>query len=499
MDLNTAVSQLKSLQRTLQAYMHAMGVLQYDGATVAPAASVEGRAETMSYFAGLEHQLLTGEATAALLAELEAQKADLDPQTARELHLLKERQDKLSRIPADEYAAYSALLARADVSWKQAKASDDFSLFRPDLEEIVAANIRLAGYYDSEKAPYDALLNEYEKGVDMATLDVFFARLREVIVPLVHAIAGRPQLDDSFLHGNFPADRQAQLSQDVMDLIGLDKSRCILGTTEHPFTTGFNKNDVRITTHYYPAHLAFSLYSVIHEGGHALYELGMDDCLKGSVANGGASLGIHESQSRFYENLVGRSRPFMDRLLPVLQKHFPAEFAAVTPEMLYRAVNRAEPSLIRTEADELTYALHIMVRYEIEKRLIAGELVVKDVPAVWNSLYRDYLGIEVPSDREGCLQDSHWSGGSIGYFPSYALGSAYGAQFLHYMNRDFDVNAAVANGEIGKVTAWLGQKIHHYGSMKDPADILLYATGEPFRAEYFTDYLKQKFTALYQL
>ena len=499
MELEQAVSRLKALQKTLSAYGYITGVMQYDAMTVAPEASVEPRAETLGFFAGEQHRLLTGAETGELVEYLHEHKDEMDAQTAREVYLLKKQRDQLARIPADEYTAYVALLARADVSWHQAKAASDFSLFQSDLEQIVAANIRLAGYYDAGKAPYDALLNEFEKGATMEMLDAFFAKLRETIVPLVHQIGQKAQPDDRFLHGDFSVEEQAKLSHDLMDLIGLDKKRCILGTTEHPFTDGFNRNDVRITTHYYPEYLASTVYSVIHEGGHALYELDMDPCLDHSVAAGGASLGIHESQSRFYENIIGRSRPFMDLLLPRMKRYFPAQLEDVTADQLYAAVNKAEPSLVRTEADELTYCLHIMVRYEIEKQLIAGTLAVKDIPQAWNQLYRDYLGVEVPNDREGCLQDSHWSGGAIGYFPSYALGSAYGAQMLHAMEQDFDVEAAVAAGDIARVTAWLCEKVHRYGSMKDPADIIRFATGESFDACYYTNYLKKKFSALYGL
>ncbi len=499
MELQNKIQEFKAMLKIDNAYSYARTVLSIDGSTAAPVASVQHRAETMAFLAGISHERLTSPETGALLAWLDEHKTELDPQTAREVYLMKKGRDQMAKIPADEYVAYVGLLSRADVSWKKAKAADDFSIFQPDLEQIVAANIKLAGYYDSSKAPYDALLNEYEKDLNTKTLDTFFAQLRETIVPLVHKIAAKPQLDDSFLHGSFPVHLQEAVSLEIMELMGIDKERCTLTTTEHPFTSGFSRNDVRITTHYYPEHLAFALYSTIHEGGHALYELGMADELTGSPANGGASMAMHESQSRFYENLIGRSRPFMDLLLPILQKHFPEQFANTTADMLYKAVNRSEPSLIRTEADELTYCLHIMVRYEIEKQLIAGTLAVRDVPAVWNRMYKEYLGIDVPSDREGCLQDTHWAGGMFGYFPSYALGSAYGAQFLTVMERDLDVYGAVENNEIPKVTAWLGEKIHRHGCMKDPAELLESVCGAPFDAKYYTTYLEKKFSELYGL
>ncbi|MBO6062097.1 MAG: carboxypeptidase M32, partial [Clostridia bacterium] len=269
--------------------------------------------------------------------------------------------------------------------------------------------------------------------------------------------------------------------------------------TEHPFTTGFNKHDLRITTHYYENDLASSMYSVIHEGGHATYEMGNGDELIGSPLFGGASCGMHESQSRFYENLIGRSKGFCELVLPAIKEIFPAELEGVTAEAFYRAVNRAEPSLIRTEADELTYSLHVLIRYEIEKKLIHGELDTKDLPSEWNRLYKEYLGVEVPCDKEGCLQDSHWSGGSFGYFPSYSLGSAYGAQILAHMKKELDFEGLIAKGDIASITAWLREHIHKYGMIKKPAELIRICCGEDFDPQYYIDYLSDKFGKLYDL
>ena len=241
------------------------------------------------------------------------------------------------------------------------------------------------------------------------------------------------------------------------------------------------------------------MFSVIHEGGHALYELGADDCYNYTALSGGVSMGIHESQSRFYENIIGRSEAFVHAIFPKAKELFPEQLAGVDETMFYRAINKAEPSLIRTEADELTYALHIMVRYEIEKKLIGGTLEVKEVPAEWKRLYQEYLGVDVPNDREGCLQDSHWSGGMVGYFPSYALGSAYGAQMLCKMQQDLgDVYADVAKGDLSKVTGWLKERIHRYASFKKPGQLFEEICGK-FDAKFYTDYLTEKFRKLYQL
>ena len=284
-----------------------------------------------------------------------------------------------------------------------------------------------------------------------------------------------------------------------MDVLGLDRRYCGIAETEHPFTTNFNNKDVRITTHYHEDNVASSMYSVIHEGGHALYELGCDDCYNYTFLAGGVSTAIHESQSRFFENIIGRSEAFINSIYPKLQELFPEQLKDVSAETFYRAVNKVQPSLIRTEADELTYCLHIMVRYELEKQLISGELNVCNVPAQWNKLYKEYLGVDVPDDTRGCLQDTHWAGGMIGYFPSYALGSAYGPQMLSVMEKQRGAIAGeVARGDLSGVRSWLKENIHRYAGFYRPAELFKRACGE-FSAQYYTNYLVEKYTKLYGL
>ena len=387
----------------------------------------------------------------------------------------------------------------AETVWEKAKNENDFAAFAPYLEKIVQFNRRFAGYYNAEMKPYDALLNEYEEGLDMQTLDAFFAQLRSTIVPLVEKIGAAEQVDDAFLFKYYPIDKQREFSDYLMEVMGLDRDVCGIAESEHPFTTNFNTKDVRITTHYYENALASSMYSVIHEGGHALYELGVDPDFDYTFLGGGVSMGIHESQSRFYENIVGRSLAFVKLIYPKLQELFPEQLAGVSAEQFHKAVNKAEPSLIRTEADDLTYSLHVMVRYEIEKQLIDGTLAVMDVPARWNELYKEYLGVDVPNDREGCLQDSHWAGGSIGYFPSYALGSAYGPQLLGVMEQELgSMEDLIADGKLAQVTAWLREKIHRFGCLYKPGQLFAQVCGS-FDAKYYTDYLTRKYTKLYGL
>jgi carboxypeptidase Taq len=498
MNVKEALQKLDELEKKLYAYKSASSSLYLDGVTVAPKETSEGRGIALGILAGESQKLLTAPETGELLAVLEAHRDELDDVKKRQVEVMKRNFDQMSRIPADEYMAYAMLTNEASDVWHKAKEQSDFAMFAPVLEKLVAFNQKFAGYYDSSKKPYDALLDEFERGVDMVYLDEFFGTIKEKLVPLIHAIGEVPQIDDSFIHRHYPVEVQRKFSDYLMEVLQLDRNHCTIGETEHPFTLEFNNKDVRITTNYNEDNLVDSMYSVIHEGGHAKYELAIRNDLQYTCLSGGVSMGVHESQSRFYENLIGRSKAFIEAIFPKMQEFFPEQLKDVTAEQMYRAVNRVEPSLIRTEADELTYSLHVMIRYEIEKQLIGGTLAVKDVPEVWNKLYKEYLGVDVPDDKHGCLQDSHWSGGSFGYFPSYALGSAYGAQMLMNMEKEQDIWTDVAKGDLTSVSAWLGEKVHQYGSLLEPADVIKNACGT-FDPNVYTDYLTKKYTEIYGL
>lgn len=495
--MKPSIIRLRALEKQLYAYLYAMTVIDFDAETVAPEGSADGRAEATEVLSRASFDLLVNDGTAALLKEAAAD-AETEQERA-EVRNLQRQYDEIARIPADEYAAFTKLCSQSVPAWTKAKRTNDFSLFAPYLEKIIAARRAQARYFAPDRDPYEVLLDRYEKGLTIAQCDEFFATLRETIVPLLADIQTRGKaVRTDFLDQEWPIDAQRRVSKKIMELWGLDPAHCYLAESEHPFTTEFWRGDVRITTHYMPRDIFSNLYSVAHEGGHALYELNINPDYDYTVVTHGATMGIHESQSRLFENLVGRSRAFVHYLYPTLKELFPAQLADVSAEEIWRAVNRAEPGLIRTEADELTYCLHVMVRYEIEKQLIGGTLEAKDVPAVWAKLYKEYLGIEVPNDRDGCLQDSHWSGGAFGYFPSYALGSAYGAQMLRRMEQDVDVWGAAAKGDLTPITAWLREKVHQYGGLMEPADVVKNACGD-FSAEDYIQYLTRKYTELYGL
>jgi len=499
MNLTEALSALKALEAELRCYSHALGCLNYDGETVAPRNSAPARGETMAFLSGIVHEKVTAERTGEILETILAHRDALSLTDRRRAEVLKEQRDDLTLVPADEFMAYQQLMAEAMQVWHDAKLASDFPAYAPYLDRIVAYNRRFAQRKNANKPAYDVLLDGYEKGLSHETLDPFFALLRRELTPVILAVAEKPRPDVAFLNQPYPIHLQKLFTDRVMQIMGISRDDCAVGETEHPFTEGFNKHDVRITTHYHEDSVLSNLYSVVHEGGHALYELGVADELQGTVLSGGSSMSIHESQSRFYENIIGRSRAFCEVLLPEMRALFPDQMAGVDAEKLYRAANLAEPSLIRTEADELTYAMHVMIRYELEKAMIGGDLKTEDIPGEWNRMYKEYLGVAVPDDRRGCLQDSHWSFGAIGYFPSYALGSAYGAQMLPQMQKDLDVWGAVRGGDLKPITAWLGEKIHRHGQLLTPGELVENACGGPFDPSFYVNYLKDKYGALYAL
>ena len=499
MDTKSAWKSYREVIAKLNALTFADNIVYYDAMTAAPEKAAEGRGRALEYLSGEEYRLRTSRKMKNALATLAAHSAELDDVRRRELSFYTRTSDYISSIPEDEYVSYTVMLNEAESVWRRAKRENDYAAFEPYLKSIFAANRRFASYYRPQEKPYDVCLGMYEPGLTMEKADAFFAVLREKLVPVIHAVAKRPQIDDSFFYQTYPVPLQREFSDELMRMMAIDRTRCAIGETEHPFTLGTGKNDQRITTHYYENNLISSMYSVIHEGGHALYDMGVADEYQGTPLEGGVSMGIHESQSRLNENMLGRSRAFIRAVAPTMHRLFPEQLRGVTEEQLWEAVNKSEPSLIRTEADELTYPLHVLVRYEIEKGMMDGSYDTAELPAVWNAKMKEYLGVDVPSDREGILQDSHWSGGAVGYFPSYALGSAYAAQFMAAMRRDVAVDEALGAGDFTPINAWLDEHIHRHGCRYDPDELIEMVCGEPFTPAYYVDYLTAKYGELYDL
>jgi len=488
MDLSTMKDALKKLQMEVHFYGHAAGILHFDGDTIAPRASARYRGETAAFLSQKQYELMTSPQTVDLLNNLWACRDELDELTAREVYLMREEVQEMTRIPMDEFTAYSKLRTDSVAAWLEAKEKNDYSIFEPFLAQVIAYTRKFAAYRNPDLPAYEVLLDSYEKGLNTQTLDAFFGMLRKEIVPMIEQAKKQKPLPD-FVNADCDVNAQRVLSDYLMDVMGLDRSRCAIAETEHPFTTSMNPFDARITTHYYPNAFLSSVYSVIHEGGHAHYEMGVNPEHMYSPVGSASSMSLHESQSRFYENLIGHDQRFLAVIAPKLRELFPA-LKDVSDRELYLAANYVEPSLIRIEADQVTYPLHIMVRYELEKQLVDGSLNTKDLPEAWNAKMKEYLGVDVPSDAKGAMQDVHWPSGMFGYFPSYALGSAYASQILNALKKDVDFDSLMEKGDLAPITKWLNEHIHQYGSMYDPGVLLEKATGEKFNPAYYVAHLK---------
>ena len=500
MELTQMVEQFKAHQKKMHAYSHAMGLLYYDSVTSMPSGASETLGDTLGVLSEETYKLEVDEDYKVLLQTLYERREELDYQTRREAEELYESQQKIEKIPMAEYVAFQVDQNASQHAWHEAKEKSDYAVFKPYLQKMIDFMFKYAEYIKPGQPVYDTLLNEYERGLTTAAADRYFDTVKAAIVPLVEKIRAKGwQPRHDFLARPCPIPQQRELSKFIMGLMTIDPAHCTIGETEHPFTTEFSKNDVRITTHYHEDMMASNLFSVVHEGGHALYELNIGDELLHSSLAHGTSMGVHESQSRFWENIIGRSLPFCRLIFPKVQKLFPQQMADVSDEEFFEAVNMAQPSLIRTEADELTYSLHILIRYELEKRIFARELTADNLPEAWNGLYKQYLGVDVPCAREGILQDSHWSAGSFGYFPSYSIGSAYACQILKSMERDLPVYNLVGKGEFRPIVLWLTERIYRYGSLITPPEVLQNCCSAVFDPKFYTEYLTRKFTELYHL
>lgn len=502
--LEQALASLDAMEARRYALRYALVSTEWLAETADPEKAAPGRGEAVAELDDMDREVLCGAEMGAALDAMAAHADALDFKDAARLRVLGRDRSQQTRIPAELSGAMSRAVNDATMAWRRAKRENRWDIFAPHLDAVVGLSRRQATCLDPDRDPYDVLLDLYEPGCDQAFYDRFFERVRACVVPLAEKVAAAPQLSRECMAGAFDPERQWQLTRDLALFEGVDPEKLVLGQTEHPFSDGIDSGHVFIATHIFENDVLSNVFSVLHEGGHAMYEAGVDPDFDRTCLAGGTSMGMHEAQSRFFENYVGRSRAYAGPLLALMASHFPEKLGSVSAEELYRAENRVEASLIRTEADELTYPLHVMVRYEVEKKLISGELAAADVPAVWNQLYQEYLGVDVPDARRGALQDIHWSQASIGYFPTYALGGAYGAQLLRAMKRDL-ANAGtgfddvLASGDLEPVRAWLGEKVWRWGRSKEPAQIVAEACGEPFDPGCYCDYLEEKFSELYGL
>ena len=470
-------------------------VIDWDTQTDAAENSILANSEQAAVISEMTYRLTTEPEYERAVGVLYQHRDELDDVLRHEIEVVHKDIADTKKIPIEEYTAYSELMAKAYPVYVRAKNENNFELFRPYLEKIVDFCRKQTVWLATDTVQgYDVLLDMYEPHYNQAKYDKFFNVLRDKLVPFVREKTAKPVKVPKWAKQKFDKAKQREFCEYLRDVMCFDKSRGIMKESEHPFTSGFGTDDVRITNHYYEDNLVSSIFSAIHETGHATYERQCDTSLNGTFSGGGASLGMHESQSRFYENIIGRSRAFWAVHYGKLQQTFAPKLNKVSLDEFVNYVNSVEASFVRVEADELTYPLHIMLRYEIEQKVIAGELQVKDLPKYWNEKFTQYFGITPPTDTLGVLQDVHWAYGNFGYFPTYALGSAIAAQLYHYMSKDFDVEQSLADGTTKRINEWLREHIHKYGASKYPDEILRLATGEDFNPNYYVDYLIKKYS-----
>ncbi|WP_028975547.1 carboxypeptidase M32 [Sporolactobacillus terrae] len=484
-------------------FNESIALAEWDLRTGAPKKGVKQRAEVIGTLSEEVFKRSTSDEMKGYIDALTDPtiQGQLNSVTKKMIEKSQKEYDHYVSIPAEEYKAYVILQSEAQSVWQEAKAKSDFSLLQPYLEKMVDYKRQFIEYWGIHHNKYDALLDLYEPGLTVKTIDQVFESLRNGLVPLVEAVvASGSQPKKEFLAQPFPVDRQKKLCLHLLKEIGYDFNAGRLDETEHPFELTLNPGDVRVTTNYQEHDFISTILGTIHEGGHALYEQHISRELVGTPLCEGTSMGIHESQSLFFENFIGRSRAFWSDHYDELKRYAEGQLSCVSLNDFYRAINASHPSLIRTLADELTYPLHIMVRYDLEKALFNSDLQVKDLPGVWNEKMNEYLGITPKNDREGVLQDIHWPGGDFGYFPSYALGYVYAAQFKHAMLKDIpDFEDRLQSGKLHEITHWLSTHIHQYGSLKKPLELLQEATGEGPNPEYLLHYLTEKYSEIYHL
>jgi carboxypeptidase Taq len=493
-DLRERLAELTDLRNTA----HLLG---WDQQTMMPPRGGPARAEALATVERISHDMFVSDDTGRLLdaAAAELDGADPDSDEARLVQVTRRHWEKARSVPTELASELARAASIGQEAWVAARASSDFAAFAPYLARNLELARRYVECFDGFDCAYDALLDDYEPGMSTAEVSTLFAELRSELVPLIATLSGR-SIDDSSLHNHVPIDRQRALVEQIVQLMGFNRESWRMDDAVHPFATGFGSGDVRITTRWDETYFPGALYGAMHECGHGLYEAGIADSLQRTPLGTGESLGIHESQSRMWENMVGRGRPFCGVLAPRIAELLGPSGASLESDTLYRAVNRVEPSFIRVEADEANYGLHIVLRFELEQELIEGRLAVADLPEAWNTRFKEYFGLDVPDDAHGVLQDVHWSAGLIGYFPTYALGNLIAGQLWERAHADMpDLDARIARGELMPLREWLREHVHRHGAKFRTPELLQRVVGGPIAVAPFVNYLKGKLGDVYGL
>jgi len=499
---NGKLQDLKDILAEVSDLSHAALLLEWDQETYMPPGGVQSRSEQLSTLLRLSHVRFTSGEVGGLLDSLEGKvDGDFDSDDASLVRVTRRDYEEARKLSPDLIAEVARAGSTARPVWEKARHDENYTLFAPYLEKNVELNRRIADALGYKERPYDALLNRTEPGMKTSELEAIFAELKEAIVPLVADIGRHADaVDDRVLRREFDTDLQVSYALEVVKRLGYDLERGRQDISTHPFSSGFGPDDVRITTRVSREFFNECLFGSIHESGHAMYEQGMGRDIARTPLYGGASPGVHESQSRLWENLVGRGRAFWRYFYPSLQAVFHESLHNVDEETFYRAVNRSYPSLIRVEADEVTYNMHVLLRFELENEMLEGKLKVKDLPEAWNARVSSYLGVDVPNDRQGALQDIHWSFVSFGIFPGYTIGNLIGAQLMEKVRADIpDLDSQIERGEFGALLGWLRKNVHRHGRKFTPNELMERATGKPLTAMPWIAYVRKKFGALYGL
>ena len=500
--MENKLKELRTILAEVADLHQAAALLGWDQQTYMPVGAAEGRGFQLSTLQTLVHTKFTAPHVGELLADLEQQAGqwEADSNEARLVRVTRREYEKRTRVTSEWVSEFTQATTNAHHVWAAARAENDFGKFQPHAERIFELRRQYAHFFAPFDHVYDPLLDDFEPGLKTAEVQAIFEALRPQQVQIVQAIASKPQVDASFLHLNYDEQKQWDFGVRVISQFGYDWQHGRQDRSPHPFTQSIGLQDVRITTRLIANYLNAALFGTMHEAGHALYEMGIDPALARSPLASGASLALHESQSRLWENLVGRSLPFWEHFYPALQESFPTQLKDVSLERFYKGINRVQPSYIRVEADEATYNLHIMLRLELEIALVEGTLQVKDLPEAWNARMQEYLGAAPPNDAEGVLQDIHWSSGLIGYFPTYALGNLISVQIWERINQDVpDLPDQIRRGDFAALLSWLREKLHFHGAKFEPQELVERLTGSRIDPAPYIRYLKAKYGAIYGL